>query len=62
MPSEIYVHEIMQFWSSATWCMMENADSVPPDVLKRKTETGLPSAISVEFKFNFIMEFCIAEQ
>ena len=27
-----------------------------------KTETGLLSAISVEFKFNFITELCIAEQ
>ena len=36
--------------------MMENAASH-----SEKTETGLLSAISAEFKFNFIMEFCIAE-
>ena len=35
--------------------------SMPANTLKRQ-ETGLLSAISVEFEFNVIMEFCIAEQ
>ena len=40
---------------------MENA-AFSASKYAEKTETGLLSAISVEFKFNFIMEFCIAEQ
>ena len=31
-------------------------------VHSEKTETGLLSAISAKFKFNLVMEFCIAEQ
>ena len=41
--------------------MMEN-DDFSANWHSEKTETGLLSAISAEFKFNFTMEFCIAEQ
>ena len=41
--------------------MMEN-ENFNASYDSEKTETGLISAVSVEFKFNFIMEFCIAEQ
>ena len=41
--------------------MMENAD-FNAILGSEKTETCLLSAISAKFKFNFIMEFCIAEQ
>ena len=41
--------------------MMENGDFNASQHYE-KTETGLLSAISAEFKFNFTMEFCITEQ
>ena len=41
--------------------MMENKD-FSASKHSEKTETGLFSAISAEFKFNFVMEFSIAQQ
>ena len=41
--------------------MTENEDFSASEH-SEKTEKGLFSAISAEFKFNFVMEVCVAEQ